>query len=48
MPPSLQGLWPSDKKHLDEMMKQIKNKKRKEGMDFERRLDQRGGALSLV
>ena len=43
-----QGLWPSDKKHLDEMMKKIKTKKRKEGLEFERKLDQKGGALSLV
>lgn len=44
----MQGLWPSDKKHLDEVMKKIKLKKRKEGLDFERKLDQKGGALSLV
>ena len=29
-------------------MKKIKLKKRKEGLDFERKLDQKGGALSLV
>jgi len=29
-------------------MKKIKTKKRKEGLEFERKLDQKGGALSLV
>ena len=41
-------MWPSDKKHLDDMLKKIKMQKRKEGLDFERRLDQKGGALTLV
>jgi hypothetical protein len=30
------------------MLKKIKMQKRKEGLDFERRLDQKGGALTLV
>ncbi len=42
------GLFPSDRTHLNNVMAKIKADKGKEMKAFARKLDQQGGALSLV
>ncbi len=42
------AIFPSDRKHLNEVMQKIKKEKAKERKDFGSRLAQTGGALSLV
>lgn len=42
------SIWPSDRAHLNEVMKKIKEQKSKERGEFSRKLAQQGGALSLV
>ena len=42
------GLFPSDRTHLNQVMAKIKAEKSKELKAFERKLEQKGGALSLV
>ena len=42
------GLFPSDRTHLNKVMAKIKAEKSKELKAFERKLEQKGGALSLV
>jgi LMBR1 domain-containing protein 1 len=42
------AIFPSDRKHLNEVMAKIKAEKKKEAKDFGFRLAQQGGALSMV
>lgn len=42
------AVFPSDRRHLNEVMNKIKLQKSKEMKGFERKLQQQGGALSLV
>lgn len=42
------SIWPSDRAHLNDVMKKIKEQKGKERSDLSRKLTQQGGALSLV
>jgi LMBR1 domain-containing protein 1 len=42
------GIFPSDRKHLNEVVAKIKAEKGKQMKGFEKKLQQQGGALSLV
>lgn len=42
------SVFPSDRRHLNKVMKEIAAAKNKERKSFERKLDQQGGALSMV
>ena len=42
------AIFPSDRNHLNQVMAKIKADKSKQMKTFERKLEQQGGALSLV